>query len=371
MRSLIAFLAPAAFIFVFFSSVCAQQTYWVDKSCDITHADGTKFTDAIKEVIWVAGRVADAIEAQDDRLEQSFMWFFYFSVRDRYADKVKDTFRRISQLKEEPSGINKNANLRLYCDNDDRYKLQPGGHYMDENNESISGRSMLLCWPQPQKDGKDVFYYAHTMYDIDNLWNFVNTGQKSSQLPDRTTISFCNRMFTYPGPLKERPFTVRAFAAKELDKLLTQLPKVSPLAFHTILHEFVHVPFLSEQTMTEARDEDNTNVPVHYQNGIDSFRLHPTDTKDTSGYYTGPLPGPTLGDPKFVIMNPDSYAYVGFLFRIRDKQWVPYSDGATPPLIRLKKDTSLELVGDWPGAPTPTPSPNVKQTPPRRVRRDV
>lgn len=79
------------------------------------------------------------------------------------------------------------------------------------------------------------------------------------------------------------------------------------------------------------------------------------------GYYTKKfpaLPGKKLG-PEYTVMNCDSYSYVGSLYRLRDKQWEPvFKDGETPQ-ISVKKNTQLELVGDWPGAP-PLPDPKAR-----------
>lgn len=48
-------------------------------------------------------------------------------------------------------------------------------------------------------------------------------------------------------------------------------------------------------------------------------------------------------------MNPDSYAYMATVYRLRDKQWKAYK--TNEGYVRFQKDTSLPLKGDWPNAP--------------------
>jgi hypothetical protein len=39
------------------------------------------------------------------------------------------------------------------------------------------------------------------------------------------------------------------------------------------------------------------------------------------------LPGPRLGKWEYTVMNPDPYAFINLLWRLRDKQWEPFLDG--------------------------------------------
>lgn len=62
----------------------ADYTYWVDPNC----AGNVGFMQALQEVIWVSGRLADSIDLKDARLEDPFQWFFGMGVGEVYASKV-------------------------------------------------------------------------------------------------------------------------------------------------------------------------------------------------------------------------------------------------------------------------------------------
>ena len=102
---------------------------------------------------------------------------------------------------------------------------------------------------------------------------------------------------------------------------------IRPLLSRIILHELVHVPVLSNQL---------------------GIGFHGTDyhgVEEAEGYW-GPkdlLPvGERLKKPQYTVMNPDSYAFMVTMFKMRKLGWKasPGSD----KLIRFEKD---KAEGAW------------------------
>ena len=68
-----------------FPITIVAENYWLDPHCA---ADG-KVVDAILEIIWAAGRIANDIDAGTDAaMDQSLEWFFNFGVGSAYATYV-------------------------------------------------------------------------------------------------------------------------------------------------------------------------------------------------------------------------------------------------------------------------------------------
>jgi hypothetical protein len=57
-------------------------TYWIDPSCN----GKVGFNDALNEVIWGSGQLADALKSKDDRLHEPLQWLFNFGIA---ADQVE------------------------------------------------------------------------------------------------------------------------------------------------------------------------------------------------------------------------------------------------------------------------------------------
>jgi hypothetical protein len=82
--------------------------------------------------------------------------------------------------------------------------------------------------------------------------------------------------------------------------------------------------------------------------GLDYHGVNPQQI----GYYANAesqrtLPGPRLGR-NYAVMNPDSYAYLAFLLRMREYQWVAFIKtiqvGAKDiDLMKFKKDEDLPM----------------------------
>lgn len=110
----------------------------------------------------------------------------------------------------------------------------------------------------------------------------------------------------------------------------------------------VHVSFLSEQTISI-----NTAEGAYYDaNGRDYHPINKADGNNIVGYYLHKdilTPGEMLTNPAWTVMNPDSYAYLATIYRLRDKRWEAYRTDAG--YIRLRENVNLQLKGDWPNAP--------------------
>lgn len=109
----------------------------------------------------------------------------------------------------------------------------------------------------------------------------------------------------------------------------------------------MHVPLLSKQDeITWPLEPEHEFIKTVGAHGRDSHGAQELD-----GYFWTELIGPLLNAWKYTIMNPDSYGYLLMLFILQNKQWESYldeSDGT--PRIKFRKNTNLELVGDWPNA---------------------
>lgn len=59
-------------------SVADDPTYWVHSSCKAREG----FEEALAEVLWGSGQLADALEARDSRQSERLQWLFNFDLDD-------------------------------------------------------------------------------------------------------------------------------------------------------------------------------------------------------------------------------------------------------------------------------------------------
>ncbi|KAF2274566.1 uncharacterized protein EI97DRAFT_460139 [Westerdykella ornata] len=339
-------LLHAATLSFLFLSASAQKYYWISDGCS------NDVKDAVTEVIWVAGRVAESISLKESWLDEPMQWMFGFTTTSSAADYVQRTFSRIGALQQ--THIDRlSAHVRIYCDNDSRYQAVNLEHqnidrpspqtpqfkttrFYDRDNEAVVLGMSLLCEDLPDSPG----VFAHVLLGIESLYYLLNHQQHSTQLADRHTMTLCDKMLARNDD--KRPYTWKAFAKRKVQNL-SRLQNISPLASHVLMHEFAHVAFLSEQRLTI----DTSRGPLEEPNGRDS---HPVGTNGKNGYW---MPDDTqtlaekLQDIDWTIMNPDSYAFLATIHRMRDKKWIPYRNDKK--FIQLKYEDSLPLKGDWPG----------------------
>lgn len=121
----------------------------------------------------------------------------------------------------------------------------------------------------------------------------------------------------------------------------------------------MHVPILSRQEDINWELEN----PSQFVKSVGELGQDNHGKNKINGYYRNEFPAKVLGDWRFTVMNPDSYAYLFAIFRLQNKQWEPkIKTQDEVEVIGLEKNEGWEVVGDWDNAGDP-PAPGSRVRP--------
>ncbi|KAL1597933.1 hypothetical protein SLS60_008421 [Paraconiothyrium brasiliense] len=319
-------LAPLVGFFLCLPILAQNQvTYWIQPMCDDDQHGQGQFRNAVTEAIWNAGQVAQSLSYQDQTLADPLKWMFgfdYSSVQPGGIynyNLVWDTFDRIGGMVEVQN--REDAIVRIYCDNDSRFK-------------AVDGQGNEVAEPSPT----DPAYANHLFLDSEN--DSILTGNALS----------CKKTANL-GMAQGPPASTQGRINEAYDMYRNGVRPPSTQSPYRVTMTFCHVPALSSKQFIEDSGEGvltQTSQPygVDYHgpgrvNGY--YQLNIQNKAQTQA------PGQRGLDRLITIMNPDSYAYLAAIRRLRGKQ-LRTSVHPSGSILVLNRDLTLPLEGDWPGS---------------------
>ncbi|KAG4441591.1 hypothetical protein IFR05_002926 [Cadophora sp. M221] len=232
-------------------------TYWIDTSC-AGHVDETTFD----EVRLMAAEGNRLLAAGDEIFSTAFQKVFRTGINNVEAvTKVKQAFNKIETIKPSSGATDiafKQSDIRIYCDNDNRWELIPdkiggrkvGGKKPIKNSKKPAEEQ---AWWDPMnfiyrptgsygcqdREGQTL---AQTYKTKDE--GLSDLGLKAGHVARREVITVCNYVLDSEDPILLSGFTV----SKDLTGMLKGTPKnqvlnmqdLSELVSLTIFHELCH-----------------------------------------------------------------------------------------------------------------------------------
>ncbi|KPI45147.1 uncharacterized protein AB675_2726 [Cyphellophora attinorum] len=203
----------------------------VDSSCSKVPG----FADAVREAISASTRAFSRIVTPDDDRGDFLFNLIYSTPRASGGAAVSLNFAGIGSLNpvEGSPFVRANSNIRLYCDNDARWKPseQQPGWVQDKDNGMVAPESSL-CTTARDSNGQ-----------TGNLWGvrFNGRAPRVGENARRFTITLCDALL-FPGvPV---PSTFLNTGGKLLDWARfvqrTGLDEIRGVLSFTILHELAH-----------------------------------------------------------------------------------------------------------------------------------